>query len=144
MKKDNHIEDQIDRYIRSQMSPKEKLSFEQSLSEDRALFERLENEMLIKLNIKRYHRKKIKEQLKEIHAKTVHRKSKLKIYLLLVALIVLSMFAFFYVQKKHSISNQDLYAKYYTKYTIDFDQRNVDEATLDENINIIRMNHLMR
>ena len=132
MKPDWQIEDQIHEYISGEMDADERTAFEKLLSEDKVLNDKVMNEQQIKLNIKRYHRSKIKKQLQEIHKTTINKKSNSKIYILLGAVILLMLLSFWYLSKKETFTHQELYAKYYTKYTIEEDQRNGGEEKLND------------
>ena len=134
MKKDTLLEDKINRYIGGHMTSSEIVSFEKLLSEDKILNERVQNEALIKLNIKRYHSKKVKERLKVIHNETIHQKPTFNYYILLAIVALLSVLAFYYFSQNEKIvvSNQAIYAQYYERYEIKSDQRNNENDTLDD------------
>ncbi len=137
MKRDWQIEDQIDKYVSDAMESDEKIAFEKMLSENEALNKRVKNELLIKLNIKRYHRSKVKEQLQKIHDKTINKKSHKLIYLISsAAAVLILLIGFFYLTDRNSYTSQELFAQYYSKFEIESDQRSVGEAELNEIINL--------
>lgn len=132
MKRDREIEDQVEAYLSGRMNIDERKVFEALLLENKVLRETVRNEQLIKLNVKKYHNSKIKKQLQQIHHETINRKNIIRRLLIIAILVSIALGAYYFFPRKITVSNQELYAQYYSKYQIETLQRGNDDAILKD------------